>query len=162
MADLEPGTFLLAFALDSRLSALLTDAFADAPLTPGDFGVTSALRLTEPTRPGDLAHLLGMRPTTMSNYLRRLADRGLIVREPDPHDGRAARVRLTPAGVASTEACFPGFQRAAAAYTLALGEVGLTWDEAGRQLGTLVNAMRLALEILADGTLTTADAPSAV
>lgn len=151
VADLKPGTFLLAFALDNRLSALLSDALTDAPLSPGDFGVTSALRLTEPVRPSDLAAVLGMRPTTMSNYLRRLADRGLIAREPDPHDGRAARVRLTATGTAATEACFPGFHHAATAYADALAEVGLSWDEAGTQLDTLVSAMRRASEILASG-----------
>lgn len=139
---------LLAFALDNRLGALLTEAFIDAPLTPSDFGVTSALRLIEPTRPSELAQLLGMRPTTMSNYLRRLADRGLIGRQPDPADGRAALGRLTPAGTAATEACFPGFQRAAAAYALALHEAGLSWQIAREQLDTLVGAMTRAAELL--------------
>jgi len=103
------GPFILVFALGQQLSTLLGRAMQDAPLRPDEFAVTSVIRLMEPVRPSALAATIGMRPTTLSNYLRRLADSGHVRRRPDPADGRAALISLTRKGVRHTEACFPGF-----------------------------------------------------
>lgn len=148
MVDLAPGPLLLVFALDHRLAALLGDCLESAPLSPGDFAVTSALNLVEPVRPSDLAAVLGMRPTTLSNYLRRLAADGLLVREPHPTDGRAALIRLTARGRAATEGCFPGFRQALDAFSTALSQVGVTLEEATAQLHTLEDAMARAGDLL--------------
>ncbi len=107
MTSFRRGPLLLLFALDNRVTELMSVHFADSPLTPADYGVTSALRLLQPTRPTTLAQTLGMRPTTLSNYLNRLRLRGLIVRDPDPSDGRAALLRLTAEGEKLTAACDP-------------------------------------------------------
>ncbi|MBD3853868.1 MAG: MarR family transcriptional regulator, partial [Acidobacteria bacterium] len=48
----------------------------------------SSLRLTE------LGRLLGITPSTLTRNLARLEERGLVVREADPVDGRAQRVLL--------------------------------------------------------------------
>lgn len=122
---LDRGPLLLLFALGNRTSELMRVHFADAPLSASDFGVTSALRLLQPTRPSELATAVGLRPTSMSNYLRRLAERGLIERVTDPRDGRAALVSLTPLGLAQTTACFPHFEASLKAFedaALAMGE----------------------------------------
>ncbi len=147
MVDLAPGPLLLVFALDHRLGALLGECLEFAPLSPGDFAVTSALNLVEPVRPSDLAAVLGMRPTTLSNYLRRLAAEGLILREPHPTDGRAALIRLTARGRAATEECFPGFGQALDAFAAALSEVGLSLDDATEQLRALGDAMARAADL---------------
>jgi DNA-binding MarR family transcriptional regulator len=68
------------------------------------------IRLVEPVRPRVLACTIGMRPTTLSNYLRRLSDSGHVRRRPEPADGRAALISLTRKGRRDTQACFPGFQ----------------------------------------------------
>ena len=104
------GPFILVFALDQQLSTLLGRSMHDAPLRPDEFAVTSLIRLIEPVRPTVLASTIGMRPTTLSNYLRRLTDSGHVRRRPDPADGRAALISLTRKGRRDTEACFPGFQ----------------------------------------------------
>lgn len=103
------GPFLLVFAVDQQLATILKEAMVGGPLRPVEFGVTSALRLLGPVRPTVLAATVGMRPTTLSNHLRRFIDRGLIRKKPDPSDGRAALVTLTARGLRDTEACFPAF-----------------------------------------------------
>jgi DNA-binding MarR family transcriptional regulator len=52
----------------------------------------SSLRLSE------LGQRLGITPSTLTRNLARLEERGLVVRETDPIDGRAQRVLLSPAG----------------------------------------------------------------
>jgi DNA-binding MarR family transcriptional regulator len=47
---------------------------------------------------GELAAAEQVRPPSMTRTVRRLEEAGLAVREPDPADGRVARVRATPEG----------------------------------------------------------------
>lgn len=49
---------------------------------------------------GQLAESLRLHPSTLTGILRRLEERGLIVRRRVEHDRRQARFRLTAAGVA--------------------------------------------------------------
>lgn len=49
-------------------------------------------------RVGDLARLERCSQPTATGLVRRLADTGLVRRDPDPDDARATRVSLTPAG----------------------------------------------------------------
>lgn len=122
------GPFLLVFAVDHQLSAVLKEAMVGAPLSPPEFAVTSALRLLGQVRPTVLAATIGMRPTTLSNHLKRFIDRGLITKRPDPSDGRASLLRLTARGRRDTEACFPAFGAAIASFRRHLAESGT--DEA--------------------------------
>ena len=52
----------------------------------------------EPPRQRDLADHAGTDPMMTSQVVRALADKDLVVREVDPADGRAWRVRPTRAG----------------------------------------------------------------
>jgi DNA-binding MarR family transcriptional regulator len=119
------GPFLLLFAVDSQLGSLLQTTMRDCPLTPEEFAVTSVLRLSGPTRAGALAALTGLRPTSMSNYLRRFEERGLVRRRTDASDRRASLVSLTAKGKRQTLACFPGFQAAIGAFQKALADEGI-------------------------------------
>ena len=113
MAGLEyRGPFLLLFAVNQQLDTLLTRAMADAPLRPSEFAVYSVLRLVQPTTPSELAATLGLRATTMSSQLVKMADAGHLERIRNPRDGRSRLISLTPAGVAATEGCFPAFGQA--------------------------------------------------
>src|SRR4051794_119032 len=126
MARLEfRGPFLLVFALGQQLGNLLQQAMADAPLTPGEFAVYSALRLMQPTTPTQLATALGMKATTMSSVLVRMSKSGHLKRRRNPADGRSVILTLTPSGVRVTEACFDSFGLAIAAF-----REQLTVDEA--------------------------------
>lgn len=49
-------------------------------------------------RPGELGRRLGIAPSTMTRNLSRLIDRGFVVTNRDPADGRSSTVTLTPAG----------------------------------------------------------------
>jgi DNA-binding MarR family transcriptional regulator len=52
----------------------------------------------ESLRVTDLAELLGVDTPTVTLKVQQLERGGLVVRQSDPDDGRASRIRLTPAG----------------------------------------------------------------
>lgn len=54
-------------------------------------------------RLSELGKRLGIAPSTLTRNLVRLEERGLIHKEPDPSDGRAQRVALTPAGTEAAD-----------------------------------------------------------
>jgi DNA-binding MarR family transcriptional regulator len=56
------------------------------------------LASSEPIRLSDLAASLGVDQSTLTPQAQRLECDGLIAREPDPRDGRAALLRVTEAG----------------------------------------------------------------
>src|SRR4051794_39189692 len=114
-------------------------AMADSPLTPDDFAVYSWLRLVAPVTPGRLAADLGMHQPTLSNYLRRMDDRGHLRRRRHPSDGRSQLVALTPSGRRVTERSFPGFAAAIGAF-----RARLAMDEADVQ--RVLDAVSVALE----------------
>jgi DNA-binding MarR family transcriptional regulator len=49
--------------------------------------------------PGRLARLMHLHPSTVSGLVKRLADRGWIVRSVDSPDRRCSQLRITPAGL---------------------------------------------------------------
>jgi DNA-binding MarR family transcriptional regulator len=53
---------------------------------------------TEGITPGALAEILHLHPSTLTGILRRLEDRGVIIRAPDPRDSRRSLLFLTPDG----------------------------------------------------------------
>lgn len=80
-------------------------ARVDASLKPFSlsFARFEVLRLLAFSRSGSLplssvVARLQVHPTTVTSTAERLVRDGLIVREPHPHDGRAAMLRLTDAG----------------------------------------------------------------
>ncbi len=139
------GPFLLFFAVDSQLGTLLQTTMRACPLTPEEFAVTSVLNLSGPTRAGELASLTGLRPTTMSNYLRRFEERGIVRRRTDASDRRASLVSLTTKGKRQTLACFPGFQAAINAFQKALVEEGILEAELLHALEGASRALTVAL-----------------
>jgi DNA-binding MarR family transcriptional regulator len=58
----------------------------------------SRLSSCGPLRIGELALMLGVDNSTITPQAQRLERDGLIVREPDPTDGRASVLRITSAG----------------------------------------------------------------
>jgi DNA-binding MarR family transcriptional regulator len=71
------------------------------------YGIVSALASVVqhgPLRPGDLSRLEVVTKPTMTRILTELEQRGFIVREADPRDGRAFMVSATDAGAAAVDA----------------------------------------------------------
>jgi DNA-binding MarR family transcriptional regulator len=94
--DLETAARLRA-ALGS-LARQLRRTAAGSGLTPTELSVLATLTRAGRLRLTELAAIEGINPTMLSRIAAKLADRGLIVREPDADDRRAARVEATPDG----------------------------------------------------------------
>jgi DNA-binding MarR family transcriptional regulator len=76
------------------LMAVLTEVAAERDLSLTQLRVLGILRDREPTM-ADLATFTGLERSTISGLIDRAAQRGLVVKTADPHDGRSVRVTLT-------------------------------------------------------------------
>lgn len=95
---------------------------------------------TGAVRSRDLARSEGLDPSTMSRRLASLTERGLVEREPDPQDGRAWLLSLSPAG---RDALARERARRVAMVTDALGD----WSEGDRaELARLLAQLTDTLE----------------
>jgi DNA-binding MarR family transcriptional regulator len=98
------------FVIDQLASDLFSRKLAGGPLTGNEFGVASEINALAPLTPKELAGFIGMAPTTLSTYLRRLEERGELVRRQNPNDGRSVLLELTAEGKAKVEATFPALR----------------------------------------------------
>ena len=71
---------------------------ARCSLPPGHLSLLNRLSARGPLRIGALALMLGIDNSTITPQIQSLERDGLIVRNPDPRDGRAALVEITQAG----------------------------------------------------------------
>src|ERR1700761_2101767 len=76
------------------LMAVLTEVAAEHDLSLTQLRVLGILRDREPTM-AELANFTGLERSTISGLIDRAAQRGLVARTADPHDGRSVRVTLT-------------------------------------------------------------------
>lgn len=93
--------------LARQLDLARRSAFAEQDLQVWEFDVLSALRRSgAPYRlsPGALLNQNLVTSGTMTNRIDRLAQRGLVRREPDPHDRRGVLVLLTSDGLTRVDA----------------------------------------------------------
>ena len=88
--DLRDALVQISFAL----MATLTEVAAEHDLSLTQLRMLGILRDREPTM-ADLATFTGLERSTISGLIDRAAQRGLVVRTADPHDGRSVRVSLT-------------------------------------------------------------------
>ncbi len=105
----DPAEFQL-FTEIGIIDQLAGNAFERAlpgGMTRAQFTVLHHLaRRAEPVQsPAQLATAIQVSRATMTSTLARLAKRGLIAVEPDPHDGRGKLIRLTATGRQMREAC---------------------------------------------------------
>jgi DNA-binding MarR family transcriptional regulator len=84
----------------ARTSRQLQRATADDGLTRTQLSVLGTVSRLGPIGIGELAEIEGLNPTMLSRVVAKLDDIGLISRQPDPADGRAARVVVTESGAA--------------------------------------------------------------
>ncbi len=117
-------------------------AFAAHDLEPWEFDVLAALRRAgEPYRlsPGQLAAETLVASGTMTNRIDRLSARSLVVREPDPDDGRGVLVRLTGTGRARVDDALASLLEHERGLLTSLGESDRD------RLGGLLRALALSL-----------------
>ena len=71
---------------------------AEAGVTPSMLSALSSAERQGSLTMRDLCHAEQVQPPTMTRIVAALVEAGLVVREPDPIDGRVAWVRVTPEG----------------------------------------------------------------
>jgi DNA-binding MarR family transcriptional regulator len=71
---------------------------ADQPLERAAYSILGALHDQGPSRLGSLAARFHLDASTVSRQVAALERQGLVVREVDPGDRRACRLRLSPEG----------------------------------------------------------------
>ncbi|QEV20221.1 MarR family winged helix-turn-helix transcriptional regulator [Streptomyces alboniger] len=105
--DAGPAVDREFLSLERELSLLMRRARARSgemarqvhpDLEPAAYGLLVCLDDSGPQRATDLAAYIGVGKATMSRQLRAMEELGLVSREPDPADGRAWLIRLTPDG----------------------------------------------------------------
>jgi DNA-binding MarR family transcriptional regulator len=96
VARLEQQVGLLLRRARSVLSALAARAHPD--LDAGGFAVLAAIGRAAPRRLADLVEEFALDKSTMSRHVSGLLRLGLVARRPDPADGRAYLLELTPEG----------------------------------------------------------------
>ena len=100
-----PGHMLRRFQ-QIAVSIFLKDCKA-FDLTPVQFSVLGALSQTSPLDQIRLSGLAALDRTTISLTVRKLEERGLVVRQVSTQDRRAKLIRLTEAGRALAEDALP-------------------------------------------------------
>ena len=78
--------------------ANLTARIARFDLSPLEFSVLVRLHDVGSWTQNSLGRSIFMEPANIGALVQRLAERGLVTREPDPDDRRAIRVSITPGG----------------------------------------------------------------
>jgi DNA-binding MarR family transcriptional regulator len=108
--DVEPLAVLSRVSrLARHLDIARRGAFAARGLESWEFDVLSALRRSGPPyqlTPGALLRATLVTSGTMTNRIDRLAEAGLVAREPDPRDRRGVLVTLSERGKAVVDAAF--------------------------------------------------------
>lgn len=130
-------------ALIGKLSRRLRQTQAGAGLTPTELSVLATVARHGPLGLAQLAQMEGVNPTMLSRIVAKLGRAGLVARQQDPGDGRAARLLSTERGRQVQ-------RRILAERNDVLGQRLRTLSQS--QLGQLLDAMP-ALEALAESLL---------
>lgn len=88
------------------LGRLLKARGLDRKLRPGIGNVLFALQGGRELTATEIRHQLGMARSTMARLVEKVRKLGLIETRPDPKDGRAQRLSLTPEAEALMPDCF--------------------------------------------------------
>ena len=100
-ADRARQTLELLPVLRRWATARVHRAGADAGLSLRQYAALTGIR-NGASSPGELARLWQVTPAVITGVIDRLERRGLVRREPDPHDRRRLRLALTDAGLAAS------------------------------------------------------------
>jgi DNA-binding MarR family transcriptional regulator len=114
---------LMAHDVDVPLA--LSNLAARAQIGAAHIHITRHLAL-EGSRLTELAERAGMTKQAMGDLVNQCEAWGLVVREADPHDARARRVRFTPTGLAWLGAFRKAVAQAEAEFRVEVGDTVAT------------------------------------
>lgn len=114
---------LMAHAVEVPLA--LSNLAARGQVGAAHIHITRHLAL-EGSRLTELAERAGMSKQAMGDLVTQCEAWGLVVREPDPADARARRVRFTPAGLAWLQAFRDAVAQAEAEFRAEVGDAVAT------------------------------------
>lgn len=118
---------------------------SDAVIAQGEDGVLLCLyRVNRSMLPGEIMSRMGLTTGRVANILRRLEEKGLVLRLQDADDRRRVHVSLTDAGVEAAKALHRDFTRRQASLLDYLGDEDAR--EALRLLGRCLSYYRAGAE----------------
>ena len=129
-----PNVLLRQFINGSLANELLARELGPTGVSPNQFAVESVIGAFGPVTPTELAARLGMAPTTLSTWIRRLTESGHVQRRPNPGDGRSYLLELTESGRTGVQAAGPRFSAALLALEQELGDSAAEVGAAGAAL----------------------------
>ena len=94
----QPGLFLQPFVVTQLSGAVIIDVVEGSEVTATEYALTSWLNIVGDATPTELAHDLGLSPTTVSAMIDRLVGKKQVRRVRNPDDGRSYLLELTEAG----------------------------------------------------------------
>ena len=86
--------------VSNHVSHAFAQKVASQGVTVAEWVLMRSLHAADPLPPSVLAERMGMTRGAITKLADRLIAKGLLVRNPDPNDGRAQRLALTSAGAA--------------------------------------------------------------
>jgi len=98
-----PEVFWLIELAGKRLKQIQRETIRDTDLTPPQYFVLTLLWEKDGRPFKDLAAAVGCSRATMTGIVDTLERKGLVTREPNPHDRRSLLVKLTQRGRALAE-----------------------------------------------------------
>ena len=90
---------------------LFTLKIGASELTPRQFEVLRAVSLAEEPSQTVLVEMTGIDRSTLADIVRRLVDRGLVIRKRTRHDARMYALRLSDKGEAAIRAAQPAVEQ---------------------------------------------------
>ena len=104
------NVLLQMFRTGHAVRDLMTHAVADSGVSADEWAVLSAVGLFRSVAPTQVATVLRVPATSISRYVARLVDGGLVVRVPNAEDRRSYLLELSPAGQGKVDEISPRFR----------------------------------------------------
>ena len=105
--QLEGGIGFLLRLLEARYDGLYQSLTRQSDITPRQFGVLMALYQQGPMTASVLADRISCDRNTLSEMLKRMAERRLVSKKSNPEDGRSIQIQITAKGEEALLAVIP-------------------------------------------------------
>ena len=110
--DMETSTFFSVFQLMKFMQYQSMKRMEKMDLKPSQAGVLFSLKHWGEQSQKQLAERVGITPPSMTVALRKMEEKGYVIRRQDEKDQRVVKIHLAPKG----EECIEGFQRCGYGY----------------------------------------------